>query len=146
MVGNFGSLVPTPNIEAAAVQGGVEGGGVHFRSFALTGAQGTTGGDKTRPGDGGGREEAMELLELRDDATEESVCLCVFRLEVTLVETVDDASDIGGVPYVEGVVVREEKVVIVSTLGDEVELSDNLVEHGVLVELACTHESQYSSN
>lgn len=97
MVGNFDSLVPTPNIEAAAVQGGVEGGGVHFLSLALAGAHGTTGGDKTRPGDGGGREEAMELLELREDATEESG-LWVFRLEVTFVETVDDAKDIGGVP------------------------------------------------
>lgn len=52
----------------------------------------------------------------------------------------------------EGVVVREENVEIVSTLGEDVEeeLSDNLVEHDVKVKfeeaLDGIQESQYSSN
>ena len=50
---------------AAADQGGVVGG-VLLRS----GPQGMTGGDSVSPGDGGGKEEVMELLELGDDATE----------------------------------------------------------------------------
>ena len=50
----------------AAVQGGVVGG-VAFRS-----GSGMTGGEST-PGEDGGKEEAMELLELKDEAMESTL-------------------------------------------------------------------------
>ncbi len=63
VVGNFCCCCLAPKM-AAADHGGVEGGVDFFSGHEMTG------GERATPGEAGGREEARELLELREEATE----------------------------------------------------------------------------
>ncbi len=64
VLGNFCCCLAGPKMEVAVDHGGVVGG-VDFRS-----GQFMTGGEKATTGDGGGSDEAKELLELSEEATE----------------------------------------------------------------------------